>query len=72
MINITKIIHQHKIKQILINHLMLTKQIKINPLILIKHKIKIRTKQITALKKTKMATTHLFLLGTIRLLLQIL
>lgn len=55
MISTIQIIQQIKIIQIN----------KINRLILIKHNHRVITKQITAVSKIKMATTLLYILGTI-------
>ena len=84
MISITQIIHQHKTKQnlnkitqlnkiklIQINHLILTKQIKTNHLIIIKLRLRVQTKQTIAVSKTKMVMTLSLIRGIILLILLI-
>ena len=84
MISITQIIHQpktkqnlnkitqlNKIKLIQINHLILTRQIKTNHLIIIKLRLRVQTKQTIAVRKTKMVMTLSLIRGIILLILLI-
>jgi len=69
--NLNKITQLNKIKLIQINHLILTKQIKTNHLIIIKLRLRVQTKQTIAVSKTKMVMTLSLIRGIILLILLI-